>query len=48
MAYGACDEPTATYARRITYVIGPDGRIAHANPKVNPSEHPEELLALID
>lgn len=48
MAYGACDEPTATYARRITYVIGPDGRIAHASPKVNPGEHPEEMLALIE
>ena len=48
MAYGACDEPTAEYARRITYVIGPDGRIAHVSPKVNPREHPEELLALIE
>jgi peroxiredoxin Q/BCP len=48
MAYGACDEPTATYARRITYVIGPDGRIDHASPKVNPGEHPEEMLALIE
>ena len=45
MAYGACDEPTASYARRISYVIGPDGRIAQAFGKVNPGSHPEELLA---
>jgi thioredoxin-dependent peroxiredoxin len=45
MAYGACDEPTASYARRISYVIGPDGRIAQAIDKVSAATHPEELLA---
>jgi hypothetical protein len=35
MAYGACDSPTADYARRITYVIGPDGRILQAIGTVN-------------
>jgi peroxiredoxin Q/BCP len=44
MAYGACDSPTAQYARRITYVIGPDGRIAQAIDQVNAREHPEELI----
>ena len=45
MAYGACDTADAEYARRITYVIGPDGRIAQAHAKVTPSSHPKALLA---
>lgn len=44
MAYGACDEPTDGYARRITYVINPEGRISHAFEKVDAREHPEQLL----
>ncbi len=44
MAYSACDEPTDGYARRITYVIDPEGRISHAFEQVNAREHPEELL----
>jgi peroxiredoxin len=45
MAYGACDEPKAAYASRISYVIGPDGKIAQAHPKVTPKSHPKEILA---
>lgn len=44
MAYGACDSPTAGAAARITYVIGPDGRILQAHPKVAPKSHPKEIL----
>jgi len=44
MAYGACDDSTAQYAKRITYVINPDGRIAQAIAEVNAREHPEQLL----
>ena len=47
MDYGACDDPSAQYARRITYVIDPDGRIAQAIEKVSPREHPEEILCSI-
>ena len=47
LAYGACDTPDAEYARRITYVIGPDGTIARAWPKVSPSTHPGEVLTAI-
>ena len=47
MAYGACDEPTAPYARRISYVIDPAGRISQAIGKVSPATHPDELLASI-
>ena len=47
MAYGACDSPTDQYAKRITYVIGPDGLIAQAVGQVNAREHPEELLGAL-
>jgi peroxiredoxin Q/BCP len=48
MAYGACEDPKAQTAKRISYLIGPDGRIQKAYPKVNPAEHPEEVLADIE
>ena len=47
MAYGACDDAKAKNASRISYVIGPDGRIAQAHPKVTPKSHPAEILASI-
>ena len=46
-AYGACDTADAEYARRITYVIGPDGKIVQTHPKVSAASHPKELLATI-
>jgi peroxiredoxin Q/BCP len=45
MAYGACDTREAEYARRITYIIGADGRIRQAHPKVAAAEHPAQILA---
>jgi peroxiredoxin Q/BCP len=44
LAYGACDDPTARTARRISYLIGPDGRVVKAYPKVNAATHPDEVL----
>ncbi len=44
MAYGACDSAEAKTAKRITYVIGPDGKIQKAYSKVSPAEHPEQVL----
>jgi peroxiredoxin len=44
MAYGACDDPKASSAKRISYLIGTDGRIRKAYGKVNASEHPAEAL----
>ncbi len=44
MAYGACDSPEAGAARRITYVIDPEGRIAQAHAKVSAASHPADLL----
>ena len=45
MAYGACDDPKAGYASRISYVIDPEGKVAQAHPKVSPKSHPKEVLA---
>lgn len=44
LAYGACDDPKASSAKRISYLIGPDGTIVKAYPKVNPATHPDEVL----
>jgi peroxiredoxin len=32
------------YAKRISYLIGPDGVIAAVYPKVDAARHPEEVL----
>lgn len=47
LAYGACDRPTDGYARRISYIIGADGRVEHAFPKVDAKTHPAEVLKLL-
>ena len=44
MAYGACDSPEAGTAKRITYVIGPDGKILQVHPKVDVKSHPKAIL----
>jgi peroxiredoxin Q/BCP len=44
LAYGACDDATAGYAKRISYLIDEHGRILKAYPKVQPADHPDEVL----
>jgi len=44
LAYGAAADATTRSAKRISYLIGPDGRIRRAYPKPNAAAHPEELL----
>ena len=44
LAYGAADDASASSAKRITYLIGKDGRIRKIYPKVNAAAHPEEVL----
>ena len=31
-------------AKRVTYIVGPDGKIAHVYPKVSPKEHATEVF----
>jgi thioredoxin-dependent peroxiredoxin len=42
--YGAADSPAAGVAKRITYVIGPDGRILQVHEKVDVKSHPRAIL----
>lgn len=48
LAYGACDTPDATYAKRISYVISPDGKISEVYGHVDPPKHPAEVLAALE
>lgn len=41
---GAADSPKALFAKRISYLVGGDGRVAKVYPKVSPAEHAQEVL----
>ena len=43
-AYGAFDPSEPDYPRRITYVVGADGKIAAAWETVKPKFHMNEVL----
>ena len=45
LAYGACDDASAGYASRISYLIDEEGTIQKAYDSVNPRSHPAEVLA---
>lgn len=45
MAYGACDDVKAGYARRISYLIDENGVIIKSYESVSPRTHPAEVLA---
>lgn len=47
LAYGACDSSDARSARRISYVVGPDGKVVAAYPAVSPASHAREVLELL-
>lgn len=44
VAYGAADGTDAQVARRISYLIGPDGTIEKTYGEVQPAGHPDEVL----
>ena len=44
LAYGACDSVSDAYPRRITYVIGVDGRIEQAIATTDPGGQADALL----
>jgi peroxiredoxin len=45
LAYGACERSSDAYPRRITYVIGTDGRIERAIETADPGAQAAEILA---
>jgi peroxiredoxin Q/BCP len=44
IAYGVAADAKAQYAKRSTFVIGPDGKIEQVIEKADPKSHPETLL----
>ena len=45
VAVGAADSPKDAVARRISYLVGPDGKVRKVYPQVDPGEHAREVLA---
>jgi peroxiredoxin Q/BCP len=45
LAYHACESASDAYPRRITYVIGPDGKIEQAIATQDPAGQAEQILA---
>lgn len=44
LAYGAVEDTSAKSAKRISYLIGPDGKIRKAYATVKAADHPEQVL----
>jgi peroxiredoxin len=44
LAYKACDDAKEKYAKRFTYVIGPDGKIEQAIDTKDPAGQAAEIL----
>jgi peroxiredoxin Q/BCP len=47
IAYGACDDATASSARRVGVIIGPDGIVKRYYPKVDARAFPQQALGEI-
>jgi peroxiredoxin len=47
MAYGATDDPKATYAKRYTFVISPEGKIEQAIDTKDPAGQANALLTQV-
>jgi peroxiredoxin Q/BCP len=47
IAYRACDSRSDKFARRYTYVIGPDGRIEQAIDTKDPGAQAQQLLPTV-
>ena len=45
MAYGACAEPGAAHAMRITVVVDPHGKVQRVYPQVSARTHADDVLA---
>ena len=45
LAYGAIGSEQDLYPKRISYLVGADGTVLKAYAKVDPTGHPDEVLA---
>lgn len=41
---GAADSPEASYPKRVSFLVGGDGRVLKVYPKVDPATHAQEVL----
>jgi peroxiredoxin Q/BCP len=41
---GAADSTDAPVARRVSYLVGPDGKVEHVYDSVNPASHAKDVL----
>jgi thioredoxin-dependent peroxiredoxin len=41
---GAADSTDAPVARRVSYLVGPDGKVQHVYDSVNPASHAKDVL----
>ncbi len=48
LAYGACASADAGSPSRISYLIGPDGKIREAYSTVIPATHPQDVLKALE
>src|SRR5262245_24113070 len=44
MSVGATDSPASSVARRISYLVGPDGTVRQVYASVNPASHAKDVL----
>jgi peroxiredoxin Q/BCP len=42
--YGAADDAASSHARRVAYLIGPDGKIKHVWPKADVKAFAQQVL----
>ena len=45
--YGAADSTSAGNAKRVAYIIGPDGKVKNVFPKANTASFASDVLALL-
>lgn len=48
LAYGAADDAAAGFARRVSFLIDEEGVIRKTYARVNPGDHPAEVLRDLD
>jgi peroxiredoxin Q/BCP len=47
MQYGAADSTSGGNAKRVAYIIGPDGKVRNVFPKANTATFAADVLALL-
>jgi len=45
--YGAADDSGSKNAKRVAYIIGPDGKVKNVFPKANTASFAADVLALL-